>query len=181
MENNVSFYGKQRVVLREITCRFVRSIGSFFRTQWRGMNDPEKCKLKNGKINCKNIYKTFLSRVRARTHHRSFYFFAVTSVTRKLYFTGFQLIADTPRTNVNNKVIRVGLVRCKRYRKSRFSSCVSLNFSAVFCLSFSRRVTLVTAKKQHRCWKARARTRTCEKTTHDDLQGLHINFHTSTK
>ena len=118
---------------------------------------------KTGKLNCKNTYKTILSRVRARTHHRSFYFFAVTSVTRKLYFTGFQLIADILWINVNNEVIRVGLVRGKRYRKSRFSSCVSLNFSAVFCLSFSRRVTLVTAKKQHRCWKARTHMRTHEK------------------
>ena len=131
---------------------------------------------KTGKLNCKNIYKTILSRVRARTHHRSFCFFAVTSVTRKLYFTGFQLIADILWINVNNEVIRVGLVRGKRYRKSRFSSCVSLNFSAIFCLSFSRRVTLVTAKKQHRCWKARARTHTYEKTTHNDFARLAYQF-----
>ena len=36
MENNVSFCEKQRVVLRETTCRFVGNNGSFFRTQWRG-------------------------------------------------------------------------------------------------------------------------------------------------
>ena len=82
---------------------------------------------KTGKLNCKNTYKTIPSRVRARTHHRSFCFFAVTSVTRKLYFTGFQAIADTLWININNEVIRVGLVRGKRYRKVRFSSCVSLN------------------------------------------------------
>ena len=87
---------------------------------------------KTGKLNCKNTYKTILSRVRARTHHRSFYFFAVTSVTRKLYFTGFQLIADTTWININNEVIRVGLVRGKRYRKSHFTSCVSLNFRLFF-------------------------------------------------
>ena len=87
---------------------------------------------KTGKLNCKNTYKTILSRVRARTHHRSFYFFAVTSVTRKLYFTGFQVIADTFWININNEVIQVGLVRCKRYRKVRFSSFVSLNFRLFF-------------------------------------------------
>ena len=127
---------------------------------------------KTGKLNCKNTYKTILSRVRARTHHRSFCFFAVTSVTRMLYFAGFQLVANTTWININNEVIRVGLVRGKRYRKSRFSSCVSLNF----CLSFSRRVTLVTAKKQHRCWKVRARTHTYEKTKHNYFARLAYQF-----
>ena len=92
---------------------------------------------KTGKLNCKNTYKTIPSRVRARTHHRSFYFFAVTSVTRKLYFTGFQVIADTLWININNKVIRVGLVRWKKYRKSRFTSCISLNFRLFFVHFFS--------------------------------------------
>ena len=131
---------------------------------------------KTGKLNCKNTYKTILSRVRARTHYRSFYFFAVTSVTRKLYFTGFQLIIDTLWITINNEVVRVGLVRWKKYRKSRFSSCVSLNFSAIFCLSFSRRVTLVTAKKQHRCWKVRARTHTYEKTIHNHFARFAYQF-----
>ena len=36
MENDVSFYEKQRVVLRETMCCFVRNNVSFFRTQWRG-------------------------------------------------------------------------------------------------------------------------------------------------
>ena len=59
------------------------------------MNDTEKCKLKNEKLNCEKTYNIpSRAYVRARIY-RSFYFFAVTSVTRKLYFTGFQLIADT--------------------------------------------------------------------------------------
>ena len=36
--------------------------------------------------------------------------------------------------------------------------------SSYFSFLFVVGVTLVTAKKQHRCWKARARTRTHEKT-----------------
>ena len=50
MENNVSFYEKQRlvlwkqrVVLWEVTARFLECNGG-------GMNDTEKCKLKNGEI-----------------------------------------------------------------------------------------------------------------------------------
>ena len=42
MENDGSFYEKQRVVLRETTCRFLERNGG-------GMNDTEKCKWKNGK------------------------------------------------------------------------------------------------------------------------------------
>ena len=41
--------------------------------------------------------------------------------------------------------------------------CVSTEFRAVFSPNFSPCVTLVTAKKQHRCWKARAYTRTWER------------------
>ena len=43
MENNVSFCEKQRVVLRETTCRFLERNGG-------GINYTEKCKLKNGEI-----------------------------------------------------------------------------------------------------------------------------------
>ena len=38
-----SFLEKQRVVLREVTARFLERNGG-------GMNDTEKCKLKNGEI-----------------------------------------------------------------------------------------------------------------------------------
>ena len=43
MKNDGSFYEKQRVVLRETTARFLERNGG-------GMNDTEKCKLKNGEI-----------------------------------------------------------------------------------------------------------------------------------
>ncbi len=84
MENDGSFYEKQRVVLKEITARFLERNG-------RGMNDTEKCKLKNEKLNCEKTYN-ILSRayVRARIY-RSFYFFAVTSVTD--FFVKYCLIA----------------------------------------------------------------------------------------
>ena len=45
------------------------------------MNDTENFKLKNEKLNCKKTYN-ILSRAYVRAHiYRSFYFFAVTSVT----------------------------------------------------------------------------------------------------
>ena len=42
-ENDGSFCEKLRVVLGETTCRFLERNGG-------GMNDTEKCKLKNGEI-----------------------------------------------------------------------------------------------------------------------------------
>ena len=96
MRNNVSFYEKRRVVLRETTCRFERNNVSFYEKQrvvlrettarflernGGGMNDTEKCKLKNEKLNCEKTYNIpSRAYVRARIY-RSFYFFAVTSVT----------------------------------------------------------------------------------------------------
>ena len=62
----------------------------------------------------------------------------------------------------NNKAIRVLYIRLTCQQKSRF---VLLHFAKFLSLSSpisSLGVTLVTAKKQHRCWKARA-TRTREK------------------
>ena len=74
MKNNVLFCEKQRVILRETTCRFLERNGG-------GMNDTEKCKLKNEKLKCEKTYNLpSRAYVRARIN-RSFYFFAVTSVT----------------------------------------------------------------------------------------------------
>ena len=174
MENNVSFCEKQRVVLWEITARFLERNGGEWTTRKSG-------NWKTGKLNCKNTYKTILSRVRARTHHRSFYFFAVTSVTRKLYFTGIQYVADTLRTKVNNEVVRVGLVRCKRYRKSHFTSCVSLNFR-LFFVHFFLGVWHLWQQKNNIAVGRRAHVRTRTRRPYTMiLQGWPINFYTSTK
>ncbi len=50
MENNGLFCEKQRVVLRETTCRFVRNNGSFFRTQWRGNERHGKVQMEKWEI-----------------------------------------------------------------------------------------------------------------------------------
>ena len=65
-ENNVSFYEKQRLVFGE------RS---------EAKNNQRTTHQKQSFSKCKNTYNHSLSRARARTHHRSFCFFAVTSVT----------------------------------------------------------------------------------------------------
>ena len=59
-------------------------------------------------------------------------------------------------------------------------SLIYLVFLSIKFSVFSPSVTLVTAKNQHRCWKARAHTRTHEKTrlgyfVRLTYQFLHIN------
>ena len=118
-------------------------------------------------MNCEKNYNHTLSRVRAYAHSRSFCFFAVTSVTAPYV----NIFVSTPCLRcdvfVNNKVFRVLYIRLMCQQKSRF---VLLHF-AKFLPSFppisSLGVTLVTAKKQHRCWNARA-TRTREENAQFD-------------
>ena len=112
-------------------------------------------------MNCEKNYNHPLSRVRAYALYKRFCFFAVTSVTAPYV----NIFVSTPCLRcdvfVNNKVFRVLYIRLMCQQKSRF---VLLHF-AKFLPSFppisSLGVTLVTAKKQHRCWNARA-TRTRE-------------------
>ena len=98
MKNNVLFCEKQRVILRETTCRFLERNGG-------GMNDTEKCKLKNEKLKCEKTYN-LPSRAYARArNYRSFYFFAITSVT--VFWVKYCFIAcyAVSCTEFNNQVI----------------------------------------------------------------------------
>ncbi len=118
-------------------------------------------------MNCEKNYNHPLSRVRAYALYKRFCFFAVTSVTAPYV----NIFVSTPCLRcdvfVNNKVFRVLYIRLMCQQKSRF---VLLHF-AKFLPSFppisSLGVTLVTAKKQHRCWNARA-TRTREENAQFD-------------
>ena len=106
-------------------------------------------------MNCEENYNHPLSRVRAYALYKRFCFFAVTSVTAPYV----NIFVSTPclcyGIFFNNKAIRVLYIRLMCQQKSRF---VLLHF-AKFLPSFppisSLGVTLVTAKKQHRCWNAR--------------------------
>ena len=118
-------------------------------------------------MNCENNYNHPLSRVRANALYKRFCIFAVTSVTAPYV----NIFVSTPCLHCdiffNNKAIRVLYIRLMCQQKSRF---VLLHF-AKFLPSFppisSLGVTLVTAKKQHRCWNARA-TRTREENAQFD-------------
>ena len=85
------------------------------------MNDTEKCKLKNEKLNCEKTYNIpSRAYVRARIY-RSFYFFAVTSVTVFWVKCCFITCYAVPYTEFNNLLIRGSENQWKREGKARFS------------------------------------------------------------
>ena len=144
-QNDVLFFTKRRVVFHKMTCRFLYANG---RQKKQGENGSEWI-----------VKRTIitLSHACARTRSiKRFCIFAVTSVTVPYV----NIFVSTPclcyGIFFNNKAIRVLYIRLTCQQKSRF---VLLHFAKFLSLSSpisSLGVTLVTAKKQHRCWNARA-------------------------
>ena len=161
-KNNGSFCKKWRVVLWKVTGRFVKSDDSFC-WKWRGIfwkwqvvfenvNRVKVGERRSERMKCKNIYNHILSRVRVRTRSQEFLCFCCHkchSILCKYLFPNslrhiFGCILTkredyAPNSDENNGEKRV------------FCSIVMQHFRSIF----SQRVTLVTAKNQHRCWKAR--------------------------
>ena len=118
-------------------------------------------------MNCEKNYNHPLSRVRANALYKRFCIFAVTSVTAPYA----NIFVSTPCLHCdiffNNKAIRVLYIRLMCQQKSRFVLLHCAKFLPSFPPISSLGVTLVTAKKQHRCWNARA-TRTREENAQFD-------------
>ena len=179
-ENDGLFCEKRRVVFEKTTARFVECEGG-------RMDDAEKWNVKTG---IWVVKKPAVSPPRARTRtriYRSFRFFAVTSVT--VFGVKHCLIAcyDVFCIEFNNQVIWGNENQWKREGKACFSGLhfevfrlFFLWFTLFFFLHNASSVTLVTAKIQHRCWKARAlRVRT--RILNMILQGRYIKFQASIK
>ena len=118
-------------------------------------------------MNCEKNYNHPLARVRAYALYNRFCIFAVTSVTAPYV----NIFVSTPCLHCdvffNKKVIWVLYIRLTRQQKSRFVLLHFVKFLPSFPPISSLGVTLVTAKKQHRCWNARA-TRTREENAQFD-------------
>jgi len=142
----VLFYWKRRLVLLKTTCCFFWWWVSYFSALQEYGN--------NGKLNCENTYNNPLSRMRVRTHNRSFIIFAVTSVT-ELFVIRYNT-RDYPVYEMNfNKSRRVFLKKQRQgHRKMCILPPIWVQYPPIFPHFFLPSVTLVTAKKQHRCWKA---------------------------
>ena len=118
-------------------------------------------------MNCEKNYNHPLSRVRAYALYKRFCFFAVTSVTAVSVNGSFSVACVFVCAIFNNKAIRVFKFRLMCQQKSRFVLLHCAKFLPSFPPISSLGVTLVTAKKQHRCWNARA-TRTREENAQCD-------------
>ena len=118
-------------------------------------------------MNCEKNYNHPFSRVRAYALYKRFCIFAVTSVTAPYV----NIFVSTPCSYCdvffNNRVFRVLYIRLTRQQKTRSIFLHFAKFLPLFSPISSLGVTLVTAKKQHRCWTARA-TRTREKNAQFD-------------
>ena len=126
-------------------------------------------------MNCEKNYNHPLSRVRAYALYKRFCFFAVTSVTAPYV----NIFVSTPclcyGIFFNNKAIRVLYIRLMCQQKSRFVLLHCAKFLPSFPPISSLGVTLVTAKKQHRCWNARA-TRTREENAQCDSSLFRVSL-----
>ena len=107
-------------------------------------------------MNCEKNYNHTLLRVRAYAHSRSFCLFAVTSVTAVSVNGSFSVACVFVSAIFNNKTIRVFKFRLMCQQKSRFFLLHFAKSLLLFSPISSLGVTLVTAKKQHRCWNAHA-------------------------
>ena len=118
-------------------------------------------------MNCEKNYNHPLSRVRAYALYKRLCFFAVTSVTAPYVNIFVSTLCLRCDTFFNNKVFRVLYIRLTRQQKSRSILLHFAKFLPLFSPISSLGVTLVTAKKQHRCWNART-TRTREENAQFD-------------
>ena len=85
---DVLFLRKWRVVSSKVTCCFFKNDVSLFQNDrsfsadvWEWKNNIEERENEYREFYCENSYNHPSSRARVRAHHRSFYLFAVTSVT----------------------------------------------------------------------------------------------------
>ena len=107
-------------------------------------------------MNCKKTIIPLFSRARVRAPNRRFRIFAVTSVTLFLQTTYNQCNTDYNQVYFNNSVIKPLKRRDFGNAKHAGTTSVFVYLSSLFRHYFITSVTLVTAKNQHRCWKARA-------------------------
>ena len=98
---------------------------------------------------------TPFSRARVRTHHRSFYLFAVTSVTENIVKHYISAYYASPEHILTNTFYNPPQHHQKHLEKPQFLAY----FFSVSKPYILPSVTLVTAKNLHRCWKAHAYAR----------------------
>ena len=141
------FWGTLRIINWQIRATQIEQLTRLYFELWKNKNSP------------------LLTRAYAHTNKR-LRFFAVTSVTLYLQTTHNQRDTDYNQVYFNNSVIKP--LKRRNFGKAKHVDATSIfvYFSSFFRHHFTTNVTLVTAKKLNRCWKARvqhARAPTREK------------------
>ena len=146
-ENDVLFCWKWRVVLLKTTACFFQMVGwSFF--SFARLREKWNVEL------WKYLQQRSLARACTRTHHRSFIVFAVTSVT-ELFVIRYNTRCYTDFGVYFNKLNSLSVKKWTvKPSKMWILSPIWVQYPPIFPRFFTLSVTLVTAKKQHRCWKA---------------------------
>ena len=151
------FYEKWRLVLLKMTRRFF-SIHVFFLDNERKM----KKRKEKRKIKCEKSHNQVLSRVRVRTRCQEFLSFCCHKCHGTLHKSLFLnllryiFIFVLQKRRMKSKIARQILM--EKQRKTDFLPLHRAVFSSILVRFSFQCVTLVTAKNQHRCWKARTRT-----------------------
>ena len=120
----------------------------------------------------KIIKSILLARARTRAV-QEFYHFCCHKCHRPIHKTLIYKQFNKRHTNFNNTLVPMSQFLANKREKLTFYSFVFPYFLICFLSYFTPSVTLVTAKKLNRCWKARA-TRTRESST---ALISHLTFH----
>ena len=131
------FWGTLRIINWQIRATQIEQLTRLYFELWKNKNSP------------------LLTRAYAHTNKR-LRFFAVTSVTLYLQTTHNQRDTDYNQVYFNNSVIKP--LKRRNFGKAKHIVTTSffVYFSSFFRHHFTTNMTLVTAKKLNRCWKARA-------------------------
>ena len=109
---------------------------------------------------CENTYNQQFTRVRVRAHITGVFVFLLSQVSQDICKWLFSRRLGISQTYFNRKKEEMPQIALEN--SAQIDLCVALlqDFIRLFFLViggiFSPSVTLVTAKNQHRCWKARA-------------------------
>ena len=103
------------------TCRFMKNNGLFSVNVRRPKNNQRTIHQKQNFSKCKNTYNHSLSRARVRTHHRSFCFYAVTSVTAPILIRYISNHYRITQTYFNKQIANPTQTRSMKPRKPSLS------------------------------------------------------------
>ena len=126
----------------------------------KGKRTIGESEIDNAKRICKNTYNQPLSRVRVRAHITGVFVFLLSQVSQNICKQLSSRQLGISQTYFNRQKEEVPQIALESSAQIVFLCGLTPRFYSTFFLViggvFSPSVTLVTAKNQHRCWKARA-------------------------